>query len=58
MNFYTVEFVFSDEATPRDLHTHGVKAISAEAAQEEVVIEALLRGDQVQTTGVMVSSWH
>lgn len=55
---YTVEFVYSDEATPRDLHTRTVKAASAEDAKLQVVVLAHLAGDRIQTTGVYTDSRH
>lgn len=57
-NIYTVEFVYSDEATPRDTHTRTVRAANAEDARREVSIAATLRGDRIQTTGTYTNSNH
>lgn len=55
--YYTVEFVYSDEATPRELHTKSVKAANADDAKMVTVMEAALNGDRIETTGVMTNSW-
>lgn len=56
MRFYTVEFVYSDEATPRDTHTRTVKATDAADAEKIVQINAILSGDRVMITGAMTNS--
>ncbi len=56
MRIYTVEYVYSDEAAPRDVHTRTVKAVSAADAVKEVQIRATLAGDRIMTTGTMTRS--
>jgi len=56
MLFYTVGFVYSDEATPREENFRTVKAVDAEAAKDIVQIKAILAGDRVQITGAMTNS--
>lgn len=53
MSIYTVEFVYLDEATPRDLHTRSVKAIDAAAAEEDVLVRSIVAGDRIAITGTM-----
>jgi hypothetical protein len=49
---FTVEYVHTDEATPRSTHTRTVKAANLAEAQQAVVLAAALAGDRVMTTDV------
>ncbi len=49
---FTVEYVYSDESTPRDLHTTTVEAVDAEQASLVAFAEAHLAGDRIQVTAV------
>ncbi len=49
---FEVEFVWSDEATPRDLHTTVVEAVDAEQASLVAFAEAHLAGDRIQVAAV------
>ncbi len=50
---FTVEFVYPDEATPRDLHRTVVEAVDTEQASLVAFAEAHLAGDRIQVTAVM-----
>ena len=54
--FYTVEFTYADEATPREPQYRTVKAENAEAAREIVQIKATLAGDRVYVGSAMTNS--
>lgn len=56
MLFYTVGFVYSDEATPRDENFRTVKAIDEKDAENEVRLWAFGNGDRVMITGAMTNS--
>lgn len=58
MKTYTVEFVYGDEATPRELNYKTVKAADTEDAKMIVVMEASINGDRVMTTGILTDSRH
>lgn len=53
---FTVEFVYTDESTPREVHTRTVRAADAEDAKTFVVMVAAMIGDRVMTTGVYTQS--
>lgn len=53
MNFYTVEFVYSDEATPRDLNYRTVKAADGEDAKATVMTWAMINGDRIEGLALM-----
>jgi len=53
----TVNFVYSDEATPQDIHTRRVKAADIEDAKATVQANAFLAGDRIEILGVMTDSW-
>lgn len=54
--FYTVQYVHSDEATPRDIYTKSVKAVDEDDAQRTVWTWAFLDGTRIETCGVMTTS--
>ena len=56
MRFYTVEFVYRDEATPRESHTRTVKAIDFAEARKAVQVEAILRGDRIVTSSTELTT--
>lgn len=56
MRLYTVEFVYSDESTPRDLYYSTVMAASAQDAETEVFVSNTLAGDRVMITGTLTTS--
>jgi hypothetical protein len=54
--FFTVEFTYADEATPREPQYRTVKANSAEAAKEELLIRSALNGDRIYVGQAMTNS--
>lgn len=56
VKFFTVEFTYADEATPREPHYRTVKAVSAEAAKGILQVEKTLSGDRVLIGKAMTNS--
>lgn len=58
MNYYTIPFIYTDEATPRETHTRSVMAASADDARMTLVAEMYLAGDRISTGEAYTSSWN
>lgn len=53
MQTFTIEFVYSDEPTPRDLHHRTVVAIDEKDAVDIVLTRAILNGDRIHGVEVV-----
>jgi hypothetical protein len=50
MRYWTVEFTYDAEATPRETHTRTVRAESFDLARTAVIIQHLLVGDRINAS--------
>lgn len=54
--FFTVEFTYADEATPREPQYRTVKASDENDAQEQVAMWGMVNGDRLHVGKAMTSS--